>query len=114
MSFPRGAVVLVAYPNSDLRSFKKRPALVVQAEHVITGLAQTVLALITSNLNRTGPTRVRVLRDSEAGSRMRLLVDSVIVCDTLQTVSTDAIVRTVGVCSVMDQVDSALRTTLSL
>ena len=60
MSFPRGAVVLVAYPNSDRRSFKKRPALVVQAEHVVTGLAQTVLALITSNLNRTGPTRVRV------------------------------------------------------
>jgi mRNA interferase MazF len=114
LSFPRGAVVLVAYPNSDLRSFKKRPALVVQAEHVITGLAQTVLALITSNLARTGPTRVRVLRNSEAGSRMRLLVDSVIVCDTLQTVSTDAIVRTIGVCPVMNQVDSALRTTLSL
>jgi hypothetical protein len=38
----------------------------------------------------------------------------VIVCDTLQTVSTDAIVRTVGVCPVMDQVDTALRTTLSM
>jgi mRNA-degrading endonuclease toxin of MazEF toxin-antitoxin module len=45
---------------------------------------------------------------------MRLLVDSVIVCDTLQTVSTDAIVRTIGVCPVMSQVDSALRTTLNL
>jgi len=114
LSFPRGAVVLVAYPNSDLKTFKKRPALVVQAEHVITGLAQTVLVLITSNLNRTGPTRVQVVRNSEAGYRMRLLVDSVIVCDTLQTVGTDAIVRTIGVCPVMSQVDSALRTTLNL
>jgi len=114
LSLPRGAVVLVAYPNSDLRTFKKRPALVVQGEHVVTGLAQTVLVLITSNLNRTGPTRVAVLRNSEAGSRMKLLVDSVIVCDALQTVSTDAIVRTIGTCMVMNEVDSALRTTLSL
>ena len=114
MSFPRGAVVLVAYPNSDLRSFKKRPALVVQAEHVVTGLAQTVLALITSNLTRTGATRVRVLRESGAGSKMRLLVDSVIVCDTLQTVSEDAIARTIGTCPLMNQVDSALRATLGL
>lgn len=35
----RGDVVLVLYPNSDLRTAKKRPALVVQADNLETGLA---------------------------------------------------------------------------
>ncbi len=57
--FKRGEIVLVLFPNADLVSFKKRPALVVQADNLATGLPQTVVALITSNISRAGhPSRL--------------------------------------------------------
>ncbi|MFB2894590.1 type II toxin-antitoxin system PemK/MazF family toxin [Aerosakkonemataceae cyanobacterium BLCC-F50] len=34
MSYNRGDVVLVLFPNSDLRTAKRRPALVVQADNL--------------------------------------------------------------------------------
>jgi mRNA interferase MazF len=49
----RGDVVLVLFPNSDLITFKRRPAIVVQAENLNTGLPQVVIAMITSNLARS-------------------------------------------------------------
>lgn len=52
MLIKRGDVVRVYFPNSDLISAKRRPALVVQADNLATGLAQILLAMITSNLNR--------------------------------------------------------------
>ena len=79
-----------------------------------TGLQQVILALITSNLSRTGMTRVPVLRESPAGTRMGLMVDSVIVCDVVQTVHHDAVQRTIGTCPVMSEVDRALCATLRL
>ena len=53
----RGDVVLVLYPHADLRTAKKRPALVVQSDNVVTDLPQRIVAMITGNLERTGPTR---------------------------------------------------------
>jgi mRNA interferase MazF len=50
----RGDVVLVLFPNSDLVTFKQRPALIVQADNLDTGLPQVVIAMITSNLARRG------------------------------------------------------------
>ena len=38
----RGDVVLVWFPNSDLITFKQRPALVVQANELGTGLPQVL------------------------------------------------------------------------
>src|SRR2546425_6462843 len=40
--------VLVLFPNSDLRTAKLRPALVVQADNLNTGLPQVVVAMISS------------------------------------------------------------------
>ncbi len=54
MSFRRGDVILVRYPDSNLTTFKKRPALVVQADDTPTGLSQRIIACITSNLGRAG------------------------------------------------------------
>ena len=69
----RGDVVLVLYPHADLRTAKKRPALVVQSDSVVTDLPQRIGAMITSNLERTGPTRVLVRRDSLEGGAMGIL-----------------------------------------
>jgi len=48
----RGDIVLVLFPNSDLITFKQRPALVVQADNLSTHLPQVIIAMITSNLTR--------------------------------------------------------------
>jgi mRNA interferase MazF len=64
MKFRRGDVVLVLFPDSNLRTSKRRPALIVQADGLESGLPQTVVAMITSNIARAGhPSRVLVRRD---------------------------------------------------
>lgn len=61
----RGDVVLVLFPNSDLRTAKRRPALVLQRDELGGGLSQTIVAMISSNLARRGhPSRIFISRDS--------------------------------------------------
>jgi mRNA interferase MazF len=110
----RGDVVLVLYPNSDLRTAKTRPALVVQADDLQTGLTQTIVAMITSRLSRANhPSRVAVEVATLTGRRSGLLTDSVVATDNLATVLDAAIDRVIGVLP-MTQVDAALRHTLKL
>jgi len=54
MPFDRGDVVLVLFPDSNLKTAKRRPVLVVQADHLQTGLQQVIVAMISSNLSRAG------------------------------------------------------------
>jgi mRNA-degrading endonuclease toxin of MazEF toxin-antitoxin module len=59
MKTRRGDVVLVLFPNSDLRTAKRRPALVLQRDNLASGLGQTIVAMISSNLARRGhPSRI--------------------------------------------------------
>ena len=51
----RGDVLLVLFPNSDLRTAKTRPAVVLQADDLQTGLAQVIVAMITSKMFRARP-----------------------------------------------------------
>ena len=46
MKIRRGDVVLVLFPNSDLRTAKRRPALVLQRDALNNDLAQTVVAMV--------------------------------------------------------------------
>ena len=109
MPYRRRDVVLVSFPNSDLRTFKKRPALVVQDEAVQTGLRQRIVALITSNMARTGTTRITVHQASNEGQQMGLRTDSVIVIDNLATIPDRAIDKLIGSCQVMGSIDGALK-----
>ncbi len=86
MNYKRGDVVMLLFPHSDLITAKRRPALIVQSDNISTGIAQKVVAMMTSNLQRTGSTRVKVDAQSEAGRAMGIQIDSVIVCDNLATV----------------------------
>jgi len=108
----RGDVVLVRYPHSDLTTLTTRPALLVQDEGVPTGLPQSIVALITSNLGRTGPTRVRFMRESSDGEAMGLPTYSVVVTDNLATVLDRELDQVIGRCPAMDRVGEALRSTL--
>lgn len=62
MPYKRGDVVLVLFPDSNLRTAKRRPALIIQADNLNTSLRQTIVAMITSNMSRANhPSRVKLL-----------------------------------------------------
>ena len=112
--YKRGDVVLVLFPNSDLRTAKLRPALIVQADDLQTGLPQVIVAMITSRLFRANhPSRVSVLRSTPAGQQSGLLTDSVVMTDNLATIMEAVIDRVIGVLPMTD-IDIALRYTLNL
>lgn len=115
MPFNRGDVVLVLFPDSNMRTAKRRPALVVQADNIQTGLAQVIVAMISSNLARAGhPSRVTVRQSSTEGRAMGLHGDSVVMTDNLATVLESEIDRSIGRSPNMSAVDLALRATLGL
>ena len=115
MPYKRGDVVLVLFPDSNLRTAKRRPALVVQADDLRTGLPQTIVAMITSNLARAGhPSRVMLSLTTPEGRRSGLVTDSVIMTDNLATLLETEIDRPLGVWPDMAQVDAALRHTFGL
>jgi hypothetical protein len=87
---------------------------VVQDETVDTGLSQRVVIQITSNLDRTGVTRVLVKKDRTDGQAMGILSDSIIVADHLATVLPREIDKVIGRCTCMPEVDEALRQVLGL
>ncbi|MDQ2730327.1 MAG: type II toxin-antitoxin system PemK/MazF family toxin [Armatimonadota bacterium] len=110
----RGDVVLVLFPNSDLRTAKTRPALVVQSDSLGTGLAQVIVSMISSQMLRANhPSRVTILQSSPDGQQSGLLSDSIIMTDNLATVVEAAISRVIGSLPMAD-VEAALRTTLGL
>jgi mRNA interferase MazF len=115
MAYKRGEVVLVQFPHSDRRTFSKRPALVVQADGLATGLPQVVLAMITTNQARLGhPSRVLIALSSPAGAASGLNADSVVMTDNLVTLLERAIHSVIGRLPDTTEVDRALRHTLGL
>ena len=113
-AYKRGHVVLVLFPHSDLRTAKTRPALVVQADNLQTGLPQVIVAMITSRLFRAHhPSRVTVLLSAPEGRQSGLLTDSVVMTDNLATIAESEIDRVIG-SLLMTEVDIALRHTLGL
>jgi mRNA interferase MazF len=110
----RGDVVLVLFPNSNLSSAKTRPALIVQADNLQTGLSQIVVAMITSQMLRAGhPSRVTILLNSLEGQQSGLLTDSVVMTDNLATITMPAIHRVIGSLPT-EKIDEALKHTLGL
>jgi mRNA interferase MazF len=115
MPYNRGDVVLVLFPDSNLRTAKRRPALAVQADNLQTGLQQTIVPMISSNMARAGhPSRVTVVQSSAEGQQMGLHSDSVVMTDNLATVLENEIDRSIGQCLDMQPIDDALRHTLRL
>lgn len=113
-AYRRGDVVLVLFPHSNLQTASLRPALVVQADLLQTGLAQVIVAMITSRLFRAGhPSRITVRQATPEGRQSGLLTDSVVMTDNLATIAETAISRVVGNLP-MAGVDAALRYTLNL
>ena len=114
-TFRRGDVVLVLFPNSDLLTAKKRPALIVQADDLQTGIPQVIVAMITSNMSRANhKCRVSVSIDSPDNRASGLQLDSVVVTDNLATVQSNFIHKVLGRFPAMADVDTALAHTFGL
>lgn len=115
MTCRRGDIVLVLFPDSNLRTTKRRPALVVQADDLNAGLPQTIVAMISSNLARAGhPSRVTVKTGTESATLSGLLLDSVIMTDNIATILYSEVDRVIGTFQDMTKVNAALRATLTL
>ena len=114
MMYRRGDVVLSLFPNSDMTRYKKCPVLIVQSDDVERGGDQKIVALITSNLKRTGVTRVPIDCDSELGRSMGLMMDSVVMTDNLATIKEQAFIKKIGHCSDMSAIDEALSNAFGL
>ena len=113
-NYKRGDVVLVLFPHSDLRTAKTRPALIVQADDLDTGLPQVIVAMITSRMFRANhPSRMVVKLNTPQGRDSGLLADSVVMTDNLATITGLALERVIGELS-MKAVDKALKHTLGL
>jgi mRNA interferase MazF len=115
MKCNRGDIVLVLFPDSNLRTAKRRPTLVVQADALNTGIPQTVVAMISSNTSRGGhPSRIVISPNSREGSTSGLKTDSVILTDNLATIFDHEIDRVIGSLTDLEPVNAALRHTLGL
>ena len=92
--YKRGDIILVIFPDSNLRTGKPRPALVVQADSLQTGLAQVITAMITSRMSRANhPSRVAISLSTLEGRQSGLLTDSVVMTDNLATIADTEIDR---------------------
>ncbi|MBI3829184.1 MAG: type II toxin-antitoxin system PemK/MazF family toxin [Planctomycetes bacterium] len=115
MKYKRGQVVLVLFPDSNLVTAKRRPALVVQADGLRTGLPQVIVAMITSNMARSGhPSRVAAALGTPEAKIAGFRTDSVVMTDNLATVLETEIDKSIGRWPRMDLIDKALRHTFSL
>jgi len=113
-NYRRGDIVLVLFPNSNLRTAKTRPALVVQRDDLNSGLAQVVVCMITSKGFRSNhSSRVMVVLNTPEGRQTGLLPDSIVMTDNLATIALSEIDRAISRMP-MSGVDAALRHTLGL
>ena len=113
--YKKGMLVLTLFPNSDLVTAKRRPALIVQADELNTGLEQIIIAMITSNLSREGhPSRIRINKESGEGKAAGILTDSVIMTDNLATIRFIEVDKTIGMLPSLEKVDKALKTTFGI
>ena len=111
----RGDIILVPFPNSDLRTVKIRPALIVQSDYIDSDLSQVLFVMVSSNLRRIGR-KTRCLIEIDTGTHISsgLLVDSVVMTDNIATVLRTRIIRIIGSLDSMTKVDDALRHSLNL
>ncbi len=114
LNYKRGDVILAIFPDSNLLTAKLRPALIVQADNLQTGLSQVIVAMITSKMFRTNHlSRVTILLSTPEGQQSGLITDSVVMTDNLATVAASEIDRVIGSIP-MTKIDMALRYTLNL
>src|SRR5579859_7432252 len=114
INLSRGGVYLVEFPNIDFRTWKPRPALLVQNPDVRGPYPDLLVAAITSSVETVGPTRPLIRQASPEGREMGLRTDSVIALDNLATVPESRLMGQLGRIPSMAAVDAILQRLLGL
>lgn len=113
----RGDVVLVPFPFQDKPGAKVRPAVVVQNAADNRRLGNTILAMITGNLEDVGQaTTVLIDPQRTEGTGSGLNGPSLVKCYNLATMRQHRILHVLGHLSdaLMQDVDQALKEALEL
>jgi mRNA interferase MazF len=118
MTYERGDVVLVRFPFSDGSLGKRRPALVVQSDRNNQRLANTIIAMISTNIALAvqEPTQYVVDPGTPTGKPSGLVSPSAVKCENLFTIEQSLIERAIGKLpkSSMAEVDSCLKVSLGI
>jgi mRNA interferase MazF len=92
----RGQIVVVDFAVAGMPK-KVRPVLVVQSNAYNRKMANTIVAMITTNLTRAGEdSHLLVDFATPEGKQSGLLHTSVVNCNTLTTVRQDEVLRVLG------------------
>jgi mRNA interferase MazF len=88
----RGDIVIVDFPFSDASRAKRRPALVVSADGVLS--VNTIIALITSSTQRIADTRLVV--DPVVATGSVLVAVSSVACESLFSLHQRLLIKRIG------------------
>ncbi len=113
----RGDVVLVPFPFQDKPGEKIRPAVVVQSDAETSRLINTVLAMITGNLDDAGkPTTLLIDPSTPDGAGSGLTGPSLVKAYNLATVRQKRIIAVLGHLSdiLKHKLDECLKAALEL
>jgi mRNA interferase MazF len=114
-TYKQGDIVLVWFPDSNLLTAKKRPAIVLQADNLQTELDQLIIGMIITNLIRKEhKSRIFVDIQMKTGQRTGLLSNSVIMTDNIATVRLSEIYKGIGTFIEMDILKESLRHTFGI
>ena len=110
----RGEIIILEFPYGDAGGFKIRPALVIQDDSILS--VNVVVALITSQMQRVGPSRLLIDPSTPAGQGSGRRVPSVVLCENLYSPHRDRVLRSIGHLPVatMSQNDACLKAALGL
>jgi len=112
----RGDVVTVDFSAYDPAD-KVRPALVVQNDRDNSRMAKTIVALITTNVQRAGEiTQYLIERTDPDFPASGLYRDSAVNCSNLYTIRQSDVSRVIGrlTPATMDRIDDCLKAALGL
>lgn len=112
---PRGAIVLVPFPFTDLSSIKVRPALVISSNN--SGKADVIVAFVSSVVKKSKPEEdVLLIATDKDFFTTGLKMTSVIRCRKIATLDRSIVLGELGHLSSqqMKQVDAILKKILGL
>ena len=112
----RGNVVTVDFSRYDPGD-KVRPALVVQNDRDNARMAKTIVAFITSNLQRAAANTQYLMASNHADFRLSgLRRDSVVNCSNLYTIRQSDVTRVIGRLTeaTMEEIDACLKAALGI
>lgn len=117
MNVRRGDVLLAYFPFSVGTTGSRRPVLVLQDDNYNRRLTNTIVAQITTNLQRSGErSHLLIEIGTPDGKASGLLHDSLVSCLNLATINEQRIDRVIGHLSdaLMQRIDNCLKAALAV